>query len=540
MGSARQAAASVASLESRSRRLIPGVFLLAAILLGVGSASTPLFDPDEARFARTSLEMRRSGDPVVPTFEGRPRLVKPPLLHWIQASLFSVFGTDEWVVRLPSILATLATLMLTGVVARRRFGEQGALWALACLVTMPLVIVVGRLGTLDALLMLHVWAIVAYDFDHAFAGGESPSPWPYGLLLGLAFLVKGPVGVILPLLMMLAGRTASGRAVTPSLRGLAIASFAWALVVLPWGIAFLTRVGSTASETLNAEVWMRFAEGTAHVEPFWYYVPILIVAALPWFIPFALALLRVLTLARQTESRSARYLAAAWLAGLILFSVSRGKIPNYIVPLFPVMAMLLSWELARETELPVQRIRAASLLVTTLGVFGIALGIWGAGQPAGAFRTAAWIGCGAYGLATVVGVVPLVRRRPLQVWAFAATAQAVFLLGVVFLVPGEIARTKTTKWLVQAVPQLDQGRPVAMVDMKIPSLTWYLDAVPEEIDLAQLDRGLDRDAGHLYVFDHRDWERVAPATRARLRLVGGQGKYRVYERIATGPAAGPG
>ena len=119
-----------ASHESRSRRLVPAVLLLATVLLGLGAASIPLFDPDEARFARTSLEMQRSGDPVVPTFEGQPRLIKPPLLHWIQSSLFSVFGTGEWVVRLPSILATLGTLLLTGVVARRRFGEQGALWAI--------------------------------------------------------------------------------------------------------------------------------------------------------------------------------------------------------------------------------------------------------------------------------------------------------------------------------------------------------------------------------------------------------------------------
>ena len=123
--------------------------------------------PDEARFARTSLEMQRSGDPVVPTFEGRPRLVKPLLLHWIQSALFSVLGTAEWVARLPSILATLGTLALTGVVARRRFGEPGAFWAMTCLITMPLFIVIGRLGTADALLMLHVWAIVAYDLDHS-------------------------------------------------------------------------------------------------------------------------------------------------------------------------------------------------------------------------------------------------------------------------------------------------------------------------------------------------------------------------------------
>jgi 4-amino-4-deoxy-L-arabinose transferase len=510
--------------EARSRRLIPVVFLFVAVLLGIGASSVPLFDPDESRFARTSLEMQRSGDPVVPTFEGRPRLVKPPLFHWVQSSLFSVFGTGGWVARLPSLLATLATLWLTAAVARRRFGEQGAFWATVCLATMPLVVFLGKIGTLDALLALHVWAVVAYDLD------ERPSPWPYGLLLGLAFLIKGPVGVAVPLLMILAGRTASGRPVAPSLRGAMAAVAAWALVVLPWGLAFVGRVGGTAFDTLRTEVWSRVSTGTDHVEPFWYYLPVLFVVCLPWFVPFVSALFRVVRLAVDPASRSARYLAAAWLAGVVIFSLSRGKLPNYILPLLPAMAMLCSWELARQLEIR-KKTRVPALLVSTLGTFAIGFGIAGAGQPAGPLRLAAWVGAAAYGLATVAAMPFLLRRRPLRVWQLAAAAQAVFLLIAVVFLPAEISRTRTTAWLLDAVPDLGQGRPVAMVDMKVPSLTWYLDRVPEEIDLAHLGEGLDRDAGHLYLFDRRDWERVPQQTRARLRLVGEQGKYRVYERV---------
>lgn len=519
-------------VETRSRRLLPIVFVLATLLLGLGAASVPLFDPDEARFARTSLEMQRNGDPVVPTFEGRPRLVKPPLLHWIQSSLFSVLGTDEWVVRLPSILATLATLLITALVARRKFGEQGAFWAVLCLTTMPLVVFLGRIGTLDALLMLHVWAIVAYDLD------EPSSPWPYGLLLGLAFLIKGPVGVILPLLMILAGRTASGRSVAPSLRGLATATAAWALIVLPWGVAFVSRVQRAAFETLRTEVWSRFAEGTAHVEPFFYYLPVLFVACLPWSVPFGFSLYRVLRTAREPGSRTARYLAGAWLAGIVFFSLSRGKIASYALPLQPATAMLCSWELAREIEFRKKFVRAPALLVSCLGTFAIGFIVWGAGEPAGALRAAAWIGGASFGLATVAAMPALLRRHPLRVWAAAATAQVVFLLGAMALLPPEISRARTSAWLIEAVPHLGQGRPVATVDMRLPSLTWYLDLIPEEIDLAHLDESLDRDEGYLYIFDRRDWARVPAKTQAKLGLVGEQGKFRVYERVDGTPPPG--
>jgi hypothetical protein len=204
------------------------------------------------------------------------------------------------------------------------------------------------------------------------------------------------------------------------------------------------------------------------------------------------------------------------------------------------MAMLLSWELARECEQPRRRIRPASLLVTTLALSAIALAVWGAGQAPGGYRTAAWFGAAAHGLAAVGAVVPLARRSPLAVWSCAAGAQAIFLLGLVWWVPAEISQTRTSAWLIRAVPQFDQGRPVAMVAMKVPSLTWYLDRIPEEIDLDQLGQGLDRDRGHLYVFDHRDWEQVAPAIRARLRVLGGQGKYRVYEKSLPRLDPGPG
>jgi len=513
--------------ERLSRRLVPAVLVITALALSIGAASLPLFDPDEARFARTSLEMQRSRDLVVPTFEGEPRLVKPPLLHWLQATLFSIFGTDEWVVRLPSIAATLVTLLITGWVARRRFGEQGALWATICLATMPLVIVIGRQGTLDALLMLHVWAVVAYDLDRG--PEDKRSSWPYGLLLGLAFLIKGPVGVVLPLLMMLAGRTAAGRTVAPSLRGLTTGLVAWALVVLPWGLTFLARVGEITGATLKEEVWLRFFEGTAHVEPFWYYLPVLLVACLPWVAPLGFALFRVFRLARDPASRTARYLAAACLVGFALFSLSRGKIPNYILPLLPPMAMLLSWELARELEQPRKRIRSASLLAATMGAFAIAFGVWGAAQPAGPIRVVAWVGSAAYGLAMLAALPALLLRRPRRIWSLAAAAQAVFLFAAIGWVPPEISKKRTTAWLIEAVPDLGQGRPLARVDMELPSLTWYLDRIPEEIDLAQLDDLLKSDAGHLYVFDTRDWNRVSSEVQAKLRPVGHQGKYRVFE-----------
>jgi len=477
------------------------VVAAAFVLLAWNTGTIPLLDPDEARFARTSVEMLRGGDLVVPQFEGQPRLVKPPLMHWIQSALFSVLGTTPWVARIHALLATLGSLLLTGWIARNRLGPEGAAWAVAFLATMPLVVAIGHLGTLDALLAVHVLAAVALDL----AGIDRPSPYrslALGALLGLAFLVKGPVGVILPLVMMLAGRTAAGMSLLPGWAGLARGIAGWSLAVLPWGLAFLGRP--------------------------WFYLLVAAVGFLPWSAPLAAALGRVIATWRDPATRGARYTAAALIAGLLFFSVSSSKLATYILPLAPLAALLVAWGLGRELQTPRRRGWGAILLVATLGLSALGLGLAGGLRLQGVPRQVALLGSAVHAMAALVAAHGLFLRRPRQAYGAAASGAALFLLlGVALLLP-DVTRTRTAAWLVAEVPGLKTAPNVAVVDMKVPSLTWYLDRVPEQVDLAHLPERLGQADGTLYVFDWRDLSRVPPASLERLREVGRQGKYRVF------------
>ena len=220
--------------------------------------------------------------------------------------------------------------MLLGRLARIRFGDEGAFWSTAILATMPLVVILGRSGTLDALLALHVLAVVALDMG---PGREDDRPGLQGLavgcLLGLAFLIKGPVGVLLPLLIMLGGRTASGREILPRLRTTAQALAGWCLIVLPWGLSFLRRVGATeVLATLRVETAERYFAGTTHVEPAWFYLPIVVVGFLPWAAPLFVALGRLVVGYRDPATRTARYAAAGLVLGLVFFSFGKSKLPQ--------------------------------------------------------------------------------------------------------------------------------------------------------------------------------------------------------------------
>ncbi len=156
-------------MEEKGKVAILATIAGALLLLFVRLGDYPLLDPDEARFARTSVEMMRSGDYVVPTFEGEPRLVKPPMLHWVQTALFQLGGPNELLARLPAAIATFMSLLLVGWIGWRRFGVEGAAWAAVTFLTLPIVVLIARVGTLDALLSVHILAVLALDLvqhDH--------------------------------------------------------------------------------------------------------------------------------------------------------------------------------------------------------------------------------------------------------------------------------------------------------------------------------------------------------------------------------------
>lgn len=501
----------------------------AAVLLGLRVADLPLLDPDESRFARTSVEMARSGDLVVPTFQGVPRLVKPPLLHWIQSALFRTFGATPWIARLPACGATLASLLFVAWIASRRFGGESPAWSAAMFVTMPLVLAVGGLGTLDALLSVHVLAIVALDVVDP-DGGDGQRALAVGCLLGMCFLVKGPVGVVLPLLLMLAGRTASGRNVVPSVRNVALAAAGSLAVVAPWAAAVIQRAGAMPLlEILRRETLERYFAGADHVEPAWYLLAVTLVGLFPWAGVAAVAVVRAVLDRRDPATRTARYLSAALLAGLVFFSLGRSKVATYVLPLAPLVATLAAWELGRELAAPRRRVAGRTVLIVSLVATATSL-LVRAPTLDPEVAVAARIGGLALSAGAMVAVAGLVRERPRWTYGASVGAQVGLLVTVLLLVLPVIARQRTSAYLIEAVPVLrDPSRPLVVLAMKVPSLVYYLDRVPEEVDVENLAGRLDRPDKPLIVADEVDLPSVVSIVRDRMGEIGRQGKYVVFE-----------
>lgn len=520
------------------RRLaLPAVFVVLAAALLRGAASVPLLDPDEARFARTSVEMVRSADPVVPTFQGLPRLTKPPLLHWIQAALFRLIGPREIAARLPSIASTLLLLLVTGWAVRRRYGPEGAIWAAAAFASFPLVVVLGKVGTIDALLSLHVGAVFALEL----AGrGERRGALPVavGAMLGLAFLAKGPVGVVLPLLVLLAGRTAVSVDVLPGWRACLLGAAAWCAAVLPWGLAFVQRLGAgTVQESLRREVLERyFAEGAHHAAAPWYYLAVAAVGFFPWAATLVIGSVRALGRRRDPAARTAAFAAAGWLAGLVFFSIGRGKLPSYVLPLAPLAAVVVAWEIGQEIADPRGRRRGQLLAAGTLAFGTAALGLAAIAGLRPEFRGAIAAGAVILAAGTVGAVAGLVRGRPREVHAAVAVAGLLFSAVCSATAFPTLGRERSAATLCREVAVLSSGRPLVTVEKQVPSLCFYLDRAPEWIGADMVAERASRSDRPVLVIDQVDLPRLPAGALTIIEEVGRAGRYRVFVPRTPSPA----
>jgi 4-amino-4-deoxy-L-arabinose transferase-like glycosyltransferase len=330
------------------------LFVIAFWAVGVagGLAARPAWPIDETRYLAVAWEMWEGGDVLVPHLNGIPYSDKPPLLFWLVAAGWRLFGVSEWWARLVPSLFALGSLLLTARLARRLWPDREDVAHAAPLFLLA-TFVWSFFSTVFLFDMLLVFlALVAVSGAVAAARGDGRG-W-IGLALGIAFgiLSKGPA-ILIPVLpvVLTAPAWATGvrpmqwypRAVAAILAGLAL-SLAWALpAAVSGGRAY-------GDAILWSQTAGRLSRAFAHPRPFWWYVPMLPLLAFPWFLWPPLW-------RRAGNSGVARdggvRLCWIWFsAGFVAFSLVSGKQVHYLLPLLPPVALLGARLLpAKETAL---------------------------------------------------------------------------------------------------------------------------------------------------------------------------------------------
>jgi hypothetical protein len=323
---------------------VPGVLLYACM-------SFHLFEPDEGRYAEIPREMMVRGEWTVPYLDGEPYLDKPPLLYWLVAISYRIFGVHAWSARLVPALAIHACILVVYLMGRRLFGERAAFLGALLLALAPGFITIGRLLVLDGLLALWVTLSLFAAFE---AVRRNRLAWPWWLLsalaCGLGILTKGPVAIVL-----LAPPLWAYRALQPNkcaVRWPAYVSFVAVTlaVAAPWYAAICVRLPAFAYHFLWEHNVVRFLAPFDHLRPIWFYGPILFLGLLPatlLLVPFCRFLLATdqANSARRPAELGFTLLAGCWCVAF--FSLSGCKLPTYIMPAFPPFCLAFGFFLTR-------------------------------------------------------------------------------------------------------------------------------------------------------------------------------------------------
>jgi 4-amino-4-deoxy-L-arabinose transferase-like glycosyltransferase len=380
----------------------PRLLLLFFASLGLyiaGDWSLPLIDRDEPRFAEASREMLQGGDFVVPYFNHQPRFDKPPLIYWLQDAAYELFGQNEFAARLPSGICAALTAVVIALWGARLY-EPRVGWRAALIFGLCAQTIVHAHAAVADMAMIAAstasawvgWNWLAACGVSSEPGGDRPSRasgkrWALWLafwgLLAVGFLAKGPIAWV-PIGM--AGWTAAktDRAHRPAaLEWLLGVVLMLALVGL-WGIPALLRThGAYAVVGLGKHVVMRSVaplEGHG-ARSWWSYAatfPFYLLTVWPTFFPWslwlpavAIALWRRRSLWRLEEI----YLLSGIVLVFGIFTLSWTKLPHYILPAFPFMALLMGawWRPERD---PAFRWTAAGMaagaLVVALAILPLA------------------------------------------------------------------------------------------------------------------------------------------------------------------------
>ncbi len=307
--------------------------LVAAVALGWNLSGYRLFDPDEGRNAEVAREMAHSNDYVVPHLDGLPYLDKPIVYFAAAAAMMELFGPTEAAARLPAYLATLATIALLVRFARRRWGDEAGWLAGLAYATMVLPLAYARTAIFDSTLTLCTTAAILW-----FADERPVAAWA---AMAAGALTKGPIAVAIPLLALVPHALATARPVRRVFpwRGLAL----FGAIALPWFIVVSIEHPDFPGYVFLRETLQRVTTRSFHrTAPFWYYLPIVPVGAFPWIVP-ALARVRHWRAtwdARRDPAASEPLLLACWVIVPLLFlSLNQSKLPQYVLPLIPALAL---------------------------------------------------------------------------------------------------------------------------------------------------------------------------------------------------------
>jgi len=305
----------------------------------------PLWDVDEGMHAATSKDMVLTGDWVTTRVNGLNFYDKTVLFNWFAALSFVLFGFTEFAARMPAALLGLGTVLATYLLGRRMFGSTVGLLGGAVLATSPEFIVLSRTVMHDISLAFFITLGLSFFYRaYSLERRRAMNLFLFYASLGFAVLAKGPVGLLLPamivgLFLLIRGRLAFLKEMSLG-RGVII----FLAVAAPWYVLISMRNADYVSYFFLKQNLGNFLSKVhaTHPRPFYFYIPALLGGMLPWSFFTPLAVYRSLRRGLNQMDDADLFLFLWFSAIFLFFSAANSKLETYILPAFPAVALLIA------------------------------------------------------------------------------------------------------------------------------------------------------------------------------------------------------
>jgi len=338
----------------QSSALHPGKILLLLIIYGLLWFGTlnyrHLIPSDEGRYAEMAREMLVTGDWVTPRYNGYQYFEKPPLQVWATAVTFQVFGIGDWQARLWTALTGFLTILAIGFTGARIYNARVGWLAAVVLASSPMWVISGHFNSLDmglsAFLVAALCSLLLAQTSHNKSSSRNWM-WLCWFFMALATLSKGLIGVAIPAMVFIVYSVSAGDWKIWTRLRLFSGSILFLIVTAPWFVLVSIRNPVFLEFFFIHEHLQRFTQDAhSRTGPLYYFIPLLLIGLLPWVLQLPGALIQGWN--ERKPSFSSTWLLVCWSVVIFaFFSVSQSKLPGYIIPIFPALALLIAKRLER-------------------------------------------------------------------------------------------------------------------------------------------------------------------------------------------------
>ncbi len=465
------------------------VFIVSLIIFSANIGGLSIYSLDEAKNAECAREMLERKDFIVPTFNYQLRTDKPPLHYYFMMLSYSIFGVNEFSARFFSAVFGALTVLITFIFAYRYFGEKVAFLSFIVLISSIHLSIQFHMAVPDPYLIFMINASL-FSFYVAVKEKKPVFVYLFYLFMGLGVLSKGPVAVALPLAVAFLYLTVSRNFSLEAIRffrpvqGILIT----ALVCIPWYLAvYIKTEGRWIYEFIFKHNIHRFSEPMeGHGGIFLITFLFVFVGMLPFSVFIVQTLKKVWNDRKDDTLKFLMVFAGTYI---LFFALSETKLPNYTVPAYPPLAIMIGYYLSQINRSKVQSIISSVIfyIFITVGVvIGLYIGIQNEPPISDLYYLSLW-----FLILSVGGVLAAVFffKRNYQMGIISLSAFSIFMIFVFFYIAFPPVDRRNP--VMQMLPLIEKNSRVRYYHSFNPAFVFYLKKEIKPVKKSELSQFLD-------------------------------------------------